>query len=595
MIRSLRLKFIGGVFLFLACLVIIQILRIQGNPKAKEVFEDQQEAYNYEVRTVYPERGNIYDRWGNLLAGNTKVYEVGIALNELSGPTNYETIAKACESVLGLNYSDVLHLIEDGVEEGRQFLTLGQNFTPEQISQLEAMDEEYQNLPKPRRGQVNPSLQGMHWTAKLRRKYPENTLGSNILGFYYYGGDTEEEKGGILGVEQKYENLLAGTPKKVRLAIKPNEIDELPDVPAGASIILTIDREIQAMTEEVLDKAVEHNGANGGVIIILDPRSGEILAMAANPRLDPNNYSQYDEIFPAGSVLNPAVSETYEPGSVFKVITMAAALDSGAVKPETEFVDTGVYMVGGLPIYNWDRGAWGPQTMTGCMQHSLNVCLSWIADQVGPTRFYSYLKAFGIDHRTNVDIADERIWPLRLPGDEMWTQISLATNSFGQGLAVTPIQMITAISAVANDGKMMAPHVMKSYVLDGRQYDFDPVVLGNPISDDTARTLTEMLAVSLEEEASNALVEGYRVAGKTGTAEIANGAEGYSTNLTNASFVGWGPADDPQFIVYVWLKEPSSSPWGSVVAAPVFSEVVTRLVNYLDLPPDAIRQQLYSQ
>ena len=152
--------------------------------------------------------------------------------------------------------------------------------------------------------------------------------------------------------------------------------------------------------------------------------------------------------------------------------------------------------------------------------------------------------------------------------------------------------MITAISALANDGKMMAPHVMHSYVQDGRQYEFKSIVLGSPVSAETARTVTEMLAQSLEQEASNALVPGYRVAGKTGTGEIAKGAEGYSTNLTNASFVGWGPVDDPRFIVYVWLQEPTSSPWGSVVAAPVFSEVVQKLVVYLNLPPDDIRLQL---
>jgi len=587
-----RLQGIGYLMALGAILIVIQLVRIQTNVSAQKYSEVAAQTYNYETKVITPERGNIYDRWGSLLAGNTKVYEVGVSRNELGGKKNRETIARAAADILGLNYTEVLRLINGTYEEdGLLYVTLGSNFTPEQVNQLIELNRQYEDLPTPPKGQVNPSLRGMHWVPSLRRSYPEGRLASNVLGFYYYGGGAGEQ-GGYLGVEQKYEHLLAGRPTKVSVAVNPNAVEEIPDVPPGASIVLTIDREIQAMTEEVLDKAVEESGSKGGTIIIMDPRNGDILAMATNPRLDPNNYSEYYEIFPEDQPLNPAVSLTYEPGSVFKVLTMAAAIDAGVVTPDTEFVDTGVYMAGGLPIYNWDRGAWGPQTMTGCMQHSLNVCLSWVADQLGPTQFYEYLKAFGIDHRTNIDLADERIWPLRLPGDPYWTPLSLATNSFGQGLATTPIQMITAISALANDGKMMAPHVMHSYVQDGRQYEFKSIVLGSPVSAETARTVTEMLAQSLEQEASNALVPGYRVAGKTGTGEIAKGAEGYSTNLTNASFVGWGPVDDPRFIVYVWLQEPTSSPWGSVVAAPVFSEVVQKLVVYLNLPPDDIRLQL---
>ena len=587
-----RLQGIGYLMALGAILIVVQLVRIQTNVSAQKYSEVAAQTYNYETKVITPERGNIYDRWGSLLAGNTKVYEVGVSRNELGGKKNRETIARAAADILGLNYTEVLRLINGTYEEdGLLYVTLGSNFTPEQVNQLIELNRQYEDLPTPPKGQVNPSLRGMHWVPSLRRSYPEGRLASNVLGFYYYGGGAGEQ-GGYLGVEQKYEHLLAGRPTKVSVAVNPNAVEEIPDVPPGASIVLTIDREIQAMTEEVLDKAVEESGSKGGTIIIMDPRNGDILAMATNPRLDPNNYSEYYEIFPEDQPLNPAVSLTYEPGSVFKVLTMAAAIDAGVVTPDTEFVDTGVYMAGGLPIYNWDRGAWGPQTMTGCMQHSLNVCLSWVADQLGPTQFYEYLKAFGIDHRTNIDLADERIWPLRLPGDPYWTPLSLATNSFGQGLATTPIQMITAISALANDGKMMAPHVMHSYVQDGRQYEFKSIVLGNPVSAETARTVTEMLAQSLEQEASNALVPGYRVAGKTGTGEIAKGAEGYSTNLTNASFVGWGPVDDPRFIVYVWLQEPTSSPWGSVVAAPVFSEVVQKLVVYLNLPPDDIRLQL---
>jgi cell division protein FtsI/penicillin-binding protein 2 len=270
---------------------------------------------------------------------------------------------------------------------------------------------------------------------------------------------------------------------------------------------------------------------------------------------------------------------------------MASALDKGAVKPDTPFNDTGSFLIGGFYIHNWDGGAWGPQDMVGCMQHSLNVCLAWVATQLGTDNFYNYIRAFGIGHTTGIDLAGEVNYPLRLPGDNQWYDVDLGTNSFGQGIAVTPIQIATAISAVANDGKMMAPHVLKAMVDNGRQYNTTPQVMGTPISADTAHTLTSMLVTSLEKESSDALVPGYTVAGKTGTAEIP-GPSGYSTSLTNASFVGWGPADDPKFLVYIWLEKPTSSQWGSVVAAPVFSDVVKKLVVLMNIPPDDVRKQL---
>ncbi|OGN88507.1 MAG: hypothetical protein A2Y88_00820 [Chloroflexi bacterium RBG_13_48_10] len=181
---------------------------------------------------------------------------------------------------------------------------------------------------------------------------------------------------------------------------------------------------------------------------------------------------------------------------------------------------------------------------------------------------------------------------MKIPGDTDWYEADLGTNSFGQGVAVTPIQMVMAISAVANGrGEMMTPHVMHSMVRDGFQYTPTPQIVGKPISAETAKTLTDLLASSLEGESSDALVEGYRVAGKTGTAEVPT-PTGYSSNETNASFVGWGPVDDPQFLVYVWLEKPTSSPWGSVVAAPVFHDMVERLVVLMDIPPDAVAQGL---
>jgi cell division protein FtsI/penicillin-binding protein 2 len=403
-------------------------------------------------------------------------------------------------------------------------------------------------------------------------------------------GFVNQQLKGFFGVEAHFDDLLSGVEKQVWIPYDPNQAAELPTAPRGASIILTIDREIQANVERILDESVQQNGAYGGTIIVMHPKTGEILAMASQPRINLNHYDRLGDVFQEDQFFNLALA-SYEPGSVFKVVTMAAALDSGAVDPDTTFIDTGSIVVGGSQIYNWNRGSWGPQTMLGCMQHSLNVCLAWVATQIGASDFYNYMQEFGLGHQTGIELGDELPGILRLPGDSNWYESDLGTNAFGQGIAVTPIQMIMAISAVANEGKMVSPRILHAVVDRDRQYNATSQVAGTPISPETAHTLTEMLATSLEKEASTALIPGYRIAGKTGTAEIPT-PYGYTTSATNASFVGWGPVDDPQFIVYIWLTKPTSSIWGSVVAAPIFNQVVQRLVVLMGIPPDHTRQSM---
>lgn len=584
-----RIHVVGIVFVLLGLAIIFQIVRVQNNPQAKELISYLEKTYNQEVRIIKPERGNIYDRWGNLLAGNMEVYEIGIAPPQV---TNSETVAQDLSSILGLDYTNIKKIARSYVEEGNEkYMVVADFVSADKVQQLEDKLAEYETAETPRKGS-RPSLNGVHWVAHLKRSYPENTLAANVLGFYNFYDRTGGH--GLLGLEEQYNNLLAGTDTKVVLPMNPTEIQEIPSVPPGSSLILTIDRSIQAAMERIAQKALEDSGAESASILVMDPENGEMLAMATTPSFDPNQYQQYGEVFPLGSHYNRAISQLYEPGSVFKVLTMAAALDSGSVTPETTFVDTGAIEVGGLYIYNWDRGAWGPQDMTGCLQHSLNVCLAWIATEMGPTVFYSYLEEFGIGRYTGIDLAGEQVYPLSLPGDANWYPINLGTNSFGQGVAATPIQMITAISSLANDGKMMAPHVVKAYIQDGHQFDINSRVVRQVIKPETAHQLTEMLANSLENEASSAMVDGYRIAGKTGTAEIP-GPGGYESSVTNASFVGWGPVDDPKFLVYIWLEKPTSSPWGSVVAAPVFREVVSELVVLMKLPPDSVRLQMAQQ
>jgi cell division protein FtsI/penicillin-binding protein 2 len=578
-----RYRAVGMLFGFMALMIVAQILRIQLSSQA-QIFREQGDIYAGEWRTITPARGLIYDRWGNLLAGNQTVYELGVELKDVRNP---DTIAFTLMGVLKADYDEIYAAASQEYsldpENPAVYAVLAKNVTEEQKARIESMAAEVASQPVGR-DQNPPSLRGLVFKPMLKRSFPENQMASNVLGFV-------NDEGVGFGVEAKFNDLLAGTVQKVWVPLDPNRVEEVTEIPSGASLVLTIDREIQVSMEKLLDDAIEESGSDGGVLLVADPKTGEILAMATTPRLNLNNFGEYASVFPGSTPFNKAVSQAYETGSVFKVLTMAAALDSGAVTPDTVFVDTGVFEMGGIYIYNWNSGAWGPQDMTGCMRHSLNVCLAWVASELGSSRFYSYMQAFGFGRLTGIEIAGEDPGRLKVPGDQDWYDADLATNSFGQGLSATPIQMVMAISAIANDGKMMAPHTVRSLVNNGRQYDTSPQVVGVPVSAETARTLTEMLAVSLETESSDALIEGYRVAGKTGTAEVPT-PSGYTSTMTNASFVGWGPVDDPRFLVYVWLEKPTTSPWGSVVAAPVFRQAVERLVVLMDIPPDHVRQEL---
>jgi cell division protein FtsI/penicillin-binding protein 2 len=553
--------------------VIVQIIRIQTSEQAA-VFLSQGDRYAGEFQMFYPERGEIYDRNGHLLAGNRTVYEVGVSLREMASP---EAMAAALSANLGLTYDEIYKQLTESPETWEYVVI--QDYVPvEAVDKLKKLVEQLDNADDPR-------LSGLAFKPHLQRSYPENALASNVLGFVTRDGR------GYFGIEEKYNDLLAGNPVQIWVPRDPNKATEIPRVPNGTSLVLTINRDLQAKVESILDQALSEYGAQNGTIIVTDPRNGEILAMAATPRMDLNNYGNYFSLYDNGSQYNRAIGTTYEPGSVLKVLTMAAALDAGTVRPETTFIDTGAIEVGGITIQNWNRDAWGEQNMTGCLQHSLNVCLAWISSQMGSQSFYGYMDRFGLGHPTGVDLSGEAPGRLKRPGDGDWYPVDLGTNAFGQGIAVTPLQLLTAASAIANDGKMATPHVLYSMLRDGHQYNVPSQYAGSPISVETANTLNEMLAVSLEQESSMALLPGYRLAGKTGTAQIPTDY-GYDGFHTNVSFVGWGPVDDPQFMVYIWMEQPSTSIWASETASPVFSKVVEQTVILLNIPPDVVRSQV---
>ncbi len=554
-----------------AVAVLAQIVRIQSDPEIRELIGRSDNV----VRYYYPPRGEIYDRNGRLLAGNTTVYEVTVSLTEMTDP---QAIALAAQMYLDKDLETTLQLLTNP-PAGASYIRLADYVSVEKATALMDMQEQMNANPG-----GNP-LAALGFRPHLGRSYPEGELAANLIGF------VARNEQGYFGVEGRYNNQLAGIPVAVLVPADPRRALDLPQIPPGTSLILTIDRELQAAVQDILHQALLETGADSGTIIVMNPRTGEILAMATTPEFDPNQYYRVDEVFTNSIPYNRAISQDYEPGSVMKILTMAAALDSGVVTPGTIFLDTGVINVGGEYIYNWDGGAWGYQDMTGCLAHSLNVCLAWVATQLGTDQFYAYMQRFGIGHPTGIDLAGEMTGRLKLPGDPDWAPVELATNAFGQGVSVTPIQMVMAASALANEGKMVYPRVLAATLQDGRQNNMSIQIAGTPIRAETARTLSEMLAYALETEASRALVPGYRVAGKTGTAQVPT-PYGYDPELTNASFIGWGPVDDPQFLVYVWLEKPRSSPWGSVVAAPVFRQVVEKTVVLLGIPPDDVRAQL---
>jgi len=567
---------LNGFMAFIATLVVLQMVRIQASAEA-DAFRDQKDNFAGEYRTYYPERGEIYDRNGHLLAGNRTVYEVGVDLNTVRDP---HSIAMAISVNLGKNYDEIYSEILNP-PAGFSYLVLDNHASPEAVAYLKELKKELNESDNP-----TPSLTGLEFSPRLARSYPEDALASNMLGFVNLEGR------GYFGIEEKYNDLLAGNPVQVWVPSDPNRAVEIPRIPNGTSLILTLNRDLQDAVEEILDQSLYEYGAQHGTIIVMNPKNGEIMAMASTPRMDLNNFQNYGAIYTNASEYNRATGMPYEPGSVMKIFTMAAALDTGLVTPETTYLDTGEIQIGGVTIKNWNEEAWGLQNMVGCLQHSLNVCMSWLATQLGPQNFYGYLNRFGFGSLTGLDMAGEAAGRLKIPGDADWYPVDLGTNSFGQGVAATPLQVIAGASAIANQGHMATPHVLYAMLRDGHQFNVPSQYAGSPIKAETAATLTGMLAASLEFESSAALVPGYRVAGKTGTAQIPTPYGFYDFSQTNASFIGWGPVDDPQFMIYIWLERPTTSIWGSETAAPVFSEVAQKTVILLNIPPDSVRLQL---
>jgi cell division protein FtsI/penicillin-binding protein 2 len=561
---------VASILALVGIAILVKIISIQNSPGVAGIIDSA----NYLAIDFYPPRGEIYDRNGNLLAGNKTVYEVGL---DRTGNFDMQTVMLALQ-MSGIDFNHVTYRLSQ-VPDSAKYVTLDDFVSAASAEKLMELQVAAHGDP------YGKNLDAIYFKPHYARSYPENDLASTVLGY------VTQDNHGYMGIEEKYDNILAGIPIRVPVPADPRRATEYPTVPPGQTIVLTIDRDIQAAVEKILDQALASTDAASGTIVVMNPRTGEILAMSSTPRMNLNDYQNVSTIFPGETPFNRAISQAYEPGSVAKILTIAGALDSSTVAPATVFFDTGSILVGGFRIINWNGGAWGYQDMTGCLANSLNVCLAWVSTQMGNDLFYSYMRRFGLGHATGIDLAQEASGRLKLPGDNDWTPVELGTNSYGQGVSVTPIQMVVAASAIANDGKMVYPHVLYARIQNGKQENTKTQVINTPISADTAHTLSNMLANALEIESSAALVPGYRIAGKTGTAQIPAPEGGYDFNEVNASFIGWGPVDDPSFMVYVWLEKPQTNRAASVVAAPIFKQVVEKLVVLMNIPPDAIRLQ----
>lgn len=571
-----RSMFLNGILAFVAVAILLQMVRIQVSAEAN-YFRDRANEFAGEYKYYFPERGEIYDRNGHLLAGNQIVYEVGVDLEKVRDP---HTIALTLSVNLNRDYDEIhtsiLHPPPD-----LKYLVID-NYVP--VETAEHLMELKKQVAEETEGPT-PSLAGLGFKPRLGRDYPERSLASNVIGFI------NREGSGYFGVEQKYNDLLAGNPVLVWVPSDPNRAVEIPRILNGTTLILTINRDLQDEVESTLQDALYEYAAENGTIVVMNPKSGEILAMASSRGMDLNQFWNYGVIYDNANEFNRAISLPYEPGSVIKIFTMSAAFDTGTVDLSTTFLDTGGFTIAGTTVRNWDNQAWGVQDMLGCIQHSLNVCLAWVATQLGARDFYTYMERFGFGRLTGIDLSGEAAGRLKIPGDEDWYPIDLGTNSYGQGMTATPIQIMMAASSIANKGRMVTPRVLYAMVRDGNQFNVPPQYAGMPISAETATVMNELLAQALENGPSLALVDGYRIAGKTGTASIPTEYGFYDLSQTNASFIGWGPVDDPQFMVYVWLERPGTSIWGSQTAAPLFARVVEKTVIALDIPPDDIRLQ----
>lgn len=523
-----------------------------------------------ESRIMQSPRGTIYDRTGRELAVSIMSKSLYANPQEIK---DTDTVANLLSPILGMKADR----IKERLIAGASFVWIKRTLEPEQTAAVKALIKEHH-------------LTGLGFIEESKRYYPNDALAAQVLGFV--GTDDV----GLEGLELVLDKTIKSRQIKqvidtdsYGIPIFASIFSFIPEK-QGRSVYLTIDSTIQYIAERALDKAIEQTEAKAATVIIMQPKTGEILAMASRPTYNPNQFYQYG---PEGWK-NRAVSIVYEPGSTFKAIIAAAALEEGKVRPDEKFIDKGYVEISGRRIKNWSGDSYGEITFMDIIKNSINTGFVEVGLRVGAAKLTNYVRAFGFGEFTGIELPGEEAGILFDPREMRDSDI--ATMSIGHSIAVTPLQLTSAIAAIANDGVLLKPRIIKEYRNDDGTLaeSFDPIVVRQAVSPETARILTTMLEkVVSEGGAQRAAVQGYRFAGKTGTAEKLNpNGPGYLAGHYIASFAGFGPVEDPQIAALVMLDDPAGYYYGGEIAAPVFSDIMTQVMRYLNVRPNDTEQLL---
>lgn len=567
-----RTRFIVSVFVLIFLVILYRLYDIQiGSAKEyKAIAEDQQSL----VAKLMPARGEIkvYDKY------STKAFTVATNIKQplvYVVPSQIIDVEKTASTLADILKIDKAVLKDKLLLAGRSYVPLKKNLTEEESKAITSLN-----------------LGGVQLDYEVSRYYPEQDLLSHVLGFVGFRKDSGSTKVGVYGLEKSFEENLAGQAGSLKSVKDAKGLWLLGGDKSfqaqedGQQLILTIDRTIQLNVERVLKATVEKHQADGGCIVVMNPTTGAILAMASNPTFNPNEYNK----IPDQKVFqNLCTQGNYEPGSVFKPVTMAGALDVGSVTPETTFDDTaGEVEIAGYTIKNSDNQGHGVQNMVQVLEKSLNTGMIFVERSMGNLRFKQYVEKFGFGQRSGIEVS-EGLGGLR--NLESNIEVNFATAAFGQGISVTPIQMVKAYSAFANKGKMVKPFLVQSEVMPNGEVKEQGGDNGEQvISAKTASTIGAMLVSVVENgHGKRAAVKGYFVAGKTGTAQVAKSdGRGYDANNNIGTFIGYAPVEDPRFVMLVRVDHPRTVQFAESTAAPAFGELAQFLLSYFNVPPTRI-------
>ena len=550
----------------LAVVVVVRLVMIQViDHEQHESFVDR----TWAIETKGP-RGAILDRNGFPLATSIDAWEVHVDTRLWARSQFQPTDAsRRLAELLRAPEAVVLSLAAQAAADGGHDALIAYGLSNALGAQIHA-----------------EALHGVQVRKNSSRRYIEGSMAAPVIGLV--GRDEQ----GLAGIEYELDGLLAGEAGLVVQEVdglgQPIPFGPRAELPYehGASVVLTIDRNLQWIAETTLLHAVEQWNARGGHIIMMDPRNGDILALASLPTYNP---STIDLDLPESMALlrSRAASDIYEPGSTMKVITMAAAIDAGIISPNTTFVDTGAVVVDDRTIQNFDLSYHGEQTMTQVLQRSLNTGTVWVVQQLGARTYYEYLYKFGFGETTHSGLPGEIGGVVTDSTDITWSPAQLATNSFGQGIAVTPLQVVQAYATIARGGVPIRPRLVTAVITNDGVELIEPRSGPRAISRQTAATVTWMMQAVVDGVAGHpARVEGWPIAGKSGTSDVVEGGQ-YLENESLASFAGFAPANDPRVVVLVRIDRPQGEIYGGIVAAPIFSDLMSQVLPYLGVPPTA--------